>query len=97
MKNNTLLKRLALFVFVITAISLFSIRNNAITPFCWKHTSGGNVGTDVFYFSEDSQCCYNCPLIKKNEKIIGIALFQLNGRLMVYSVYDTSLAFFMAI
>lgn len=87
---------IVLLIIIITMLTI-TVRNSIIKEHDWKHTSGGNVGTDVFYFSEDSQCCYNCPLIKKNEKIIGIALFQLNGRLMVYSVYDTSLAFFMAI
>lgn len=97
MKKYKLSRRLVLLMFIIIATSLFSVRDSAIVHSDWKHTNGGNLGTDFFFFTDDSECCYSCPVIKKKEKIIGIALFQLNGRLVVYSVYDMSLAFFMAV
>lgn len=97
MKKNMLSRRLVLLMIIIIVTSFFSVRDSVIVQSDWKHTSGGNLGTDFFFFTEDSEYRYSCPLIKKNEKIIGIALFQLNGRLMVYSVSDTSLAFFMTI
>lgn len=97
MGKHMLLKAFFLAIAIISAISLFSVRNSAIEPFDWKKTSGGENCPDFLFFEEGTNYRYNFPLIKNNKEVIGFAIFQYGGRLIIFSFKDKSIALFMII
>ena len=97
MKKNSLFKIAFLSIAIIVAISLFSVRNSVIDSFDWKQTSGGNYCPDFINFIEGTNYKYQSPLLKENEEVIGVAIFQLNGRLVIFSIEDKSFVFFMKV
>lgn len=81
----------------ITLMSTISVRNSVIKAHGWKVTSGANLKNDFICFSEDSTYSYSCPLIRENGDIIAIALFQFEGRLIVFSTEEMAFSFLMYI
>ncbi len=81
----------------ITSMSTISIRDSVIKEHDWKVTSGANLKNDFIYLAEDSVYSYSCPLIRKNGDIIAIALFQFEGRLLVFSTKEMAFSFLMYI
>lgn len=88
-------KRVLLVTTIIFIICLFSVRNSIIKEHDWKVTSGANLKNDFICFSNESDYSYNCPLIRENGDIIAIALFQFEGRLLVFSTKEMALSFLM--
>ena len=97
MKTVKICKRIFWLMITIIAVALLSIRGSVISQYDWKHTAGVEYEADFFFFTGESDYKYQYPLIKKNDTAIGIAIFQFNGRLMVYSIANKSMAFFMKI
>lgn len=90
-------KRVILVTTIMFIICLFSVRNSVIREHDWKVTSGANLKNDFIYFSEDSAYSYTCPLIREDGDIIAIALFQFDGRLIVFSTEEIAFSFLMYI
>ncbi|MDE7375697.1 MAG: hypothetical protein K2N16_02490 [Muribaculaceae bacterium] len=81
------------------AISLMalSIRNTNIVDRSWKVTSGASItGGMICIKGHECDYSYSYPSILKNGKIIAIALFQFDGRLVVFSTEYHSLSFLMS-
>lgn len=78
-------------------ISVFTVRNSVIRNQYWKVTSGVDLNHDFLLFSEDSAYSYSCPIIRERNDIIAIALFQFDGKLVVFSTKNMSISFLMAI
>lgn len=96
MKNKCVSIIIAFAVTIIT-IATITVRNSVIKEYDWKVTSGANLKNDFIYFSEDSAYSYCCPLIRGNGDIIAIALFQFEGRLLVFSTKEMAFSFLMYI
>lgn len=84
-------------IFSVILICIFTVRNNVIREYDWKVISGAELKNDFIYFSEGSVYSYSCPLIREKGNIIAIALFQFEGRLIVFSTEDMSFSFLMKI
>lgn len=78
-------------------ICMFTVRNSVIREQDWKVTGGANLKNDFIYFSEGSDYSYSCPLIRENDEIIAIALFQFKGKLIVFNIEKMSFSFLMYI
>lgn len=78
-------------------ICMFTVRNSAIKEHDWKVTSGASLQNDFIYFSKESDYSYNCPIIKKQGNLIAIAIFQFEGRLIVFSTEEMAFTFLMYI
>lgn len=85
------------FAVTIITIATITVRNSVIKEHDWKVTSGANLKNDFICFSEDSTYSYSCPLIRENGDIIAIALFQFEGRLIVFSTEEMAFSFLMYI
>ena len=85
------------FAVTIITIATITVRNSIIKEHDWKVTSGANLKNDFICFSEDSTYSYSCPLIRENGDIIAIALFQFEGRLIVFSTKEMVFSFLMYI
>lgn len=96
MKNKCISIIIAFAVTIIT-IATITVRNSIIKEHNWKVTSGANLKNDFICFSEDSTYSYSCPLIRENGDIIAIALFQFEGRLLVFSTKEMAFSFLMYI
>lgn len=90
-------KRVIFVTTVLFVICLFTVRNSVIREHDWKVTSGANLKNDFIYFSKGSVYSYTCPLIRENGDIIAIAIFQFEGRLLVFSIKDMAFSFLMYI
>ena len=82
-------------LFLVVLMCMFTVRNSAIRHYDWKVTSGADLKNDFIYFSKDSVYSYCCPFIKENGDIVAIALFQFEGRLIVFSTEEKALSFLM--
>lgn len=85
------------FAVTIITIATITVRNSVIKEHDWKVTSGANLKNDFICFSEDSTYSYSCPFIRENGDIIAIALFQFEGRLIVFSTEEMAFSFLMYI
>lgn len=90
-------KRVILVTTILFIICLFTVRNSVIREYDWKVTGGANLKNDFICFSKGSVYSYTCPLIRENGVIIAIALFQFEGRLLVFSTKDMAFSFLMYI
>lgn len=92
-------KIIILLAFVISTIFifLFSVRNNAIRNHDWKLTGGAEMTNDFICLTEASSYSYDIPIIRKDDKIIAIAIFRFKKNLMVFSTEKKSVSFLMAI
>lgn len=84
-------------LFVAVLISLFTVRNSIIRDCDWKVTSGANLKNDFICFSEDSVYSYCCPFIREKGDLTAIALFQFEGRLIVFSTEEKAFSILMYI
>lgn len=96
MKNKCVSIIIAFAVTIIT-IATITVRNSVIKEHNWKVTSGADQKNDFIYFSKESDYSYSCPLIRENGDIIAIALFQFEGRLLVFSTKEMAFSFLMYI
>ena len=79
-------------------IYAYHVRSAYVTQYTWKQTSGnGLIGGGIISFAENSCYTYQWPIIKKNGDSCGIVLFCINKRMIVFSLQDMKLGFYMYI
>ena len=72
--------------------------NTYITQRQWKQTSdNGIIGGGIISFGDDSSFSYHWPIIEKDNKNIGVVLLCVGERMVVYSLQDNSIGFYMYI
>ena len=86
------------FAIILLAIYFYYIRNAYITQYTWKQTSeNGLIGGGILNFGNNSSYTYQWPIIKRNEECIGVVLLCVDKRLIVYSLQDKKIGFYMNI
>lgn len=85
-------------IIIVVILVLYAYYNNNayVTKYTWKQTSeNGTIGGGIVSFS--SAYSYNWPIIKRENEIVGIVMICFNKRMMVYSLQDKSIGFYMFI
>ena len=98
MKKKNIFK-ITLFVLMLVILLIpLSIQDSYIVGKNWKVTTGAEIAGGMICCTKGHEYgySYSYPSILKNEKVIAIALFQFNGRLVVFSTEYHSLSFLMA-
>ena len=81
-------------ILVILVLYVYYNNNSYVTKYTWKQTSeNGTIGGGIVSFS--SAYSYNWPIIKRENEMVGIVLICFNKRMMVYSLQDKSIGFYM--
>ena len=97
MKMKKKYKRISLAI-VLLAIYFYFHGNAYITQHTWKHTNNkGIIGGGIISFGDDSSFSYHWPIIEKDNKNIGVVLLCVGERMVVYSLQDNSIGFYMYI
>ena len=55
----------------------------------------GRIGNDFIHFNEGSGYTYQWPIIKKNGECRGLVLLCINKRMIVFSLIDKKIGFYM--
>lgn len=81
---------------VLLATYIYYHRNTYISHYDWKQTSNnGTIGSGFISF--DSNYIYQWPVIKYKGNSVGIVLLCINQRMVVYSLQDKNIGFYMYI
>lgn len=72
-------------------------RTSVITNSTWKNTCGASIGGGIISFGTKSSYEYQWPVIKRNDTAIGIVVANYDDRLIVLSLSEISVSFFMKI
>ena len=96
-KSIKIIVILNMIIGIFIAFCLFSTRTNTIVSKTWKQTSQGELGTGILIFDEESSYKYKAPLIKRNDKYIGVILIRIKGHIITFSLTDYSLIHFQSI
>lgn len=86
-------KKIIIIVFLTLLIVTYGKSISSIPSYSWKQTAGGSVGDFLF---KDTYRIQRLIIIK-NEQKLGVAVFHICDRLVVYSFVDRELGFYMAI
>lgn len=91
-------KKLIFCSIILLSIYIYFHRSVYITQYDWKHTnSEGRMEYDFIYFDEDSSWTYQWPIIKRNGKCNGLVLLCINERMIVFSLIDKKIGYYMSI
>lgn len=72
--------------------------NTYITQRTWKQTSNkGIIGGGIISFGDNSTFSYYWPIIKKDNKNIGVVLLCVGERMAVFSLQDKCIGIYMYI
>jgi hypothetical protein len=89
-------KKLICFFLILLSIYIYFHRSSYVTQYVWKQTSGsGLFGGGIVCFGENSSYNYQWPLIKRNGETVGVVLLCFNKRLIVFSLKDKGINFYM--
>lgn len=86
-------KKIVIVVFLTLLIVAYGKSISSIPSYSWKQTAGGSVGDFLF---KDTYKVQGLIIIKHKQKL-GVAVFHICDRLVVYSYADRELGFYMAI
>ena len=93
-------KKIFIFCSVIFLLSLnaYYHRNAYITQYTWKQTSNnGTIGNGIVCIGDSSNYTYQWPMIKKDENNVGIVLLCIGRRMIVFSLQNKELGFYVNI
>lgn len=97
MKKKNILKTTLFVLILVLFLMALSIQDSYIIGKNWKVTSGAEIaGGMICIKGHEYGYSYSYPYILKNGKVIAIALFQFDGRLVVFSTEYHSISFLMA-
>ena len=84
--------------FCLLLIYAYHVRGAYITQHKWKQTSeNGLIGGGFISFGNNSGYTYQWPIIKRGEEYCGIILLCFDKRMIVFSLQDNSVGFYMYI
>ena len=85
-------------IVVMLVIHAYMNRSGNITHYKWKHTNDvGSVGGDVICFDYNSSCSYHWPVIRKDGGGSGGVLVCINRKMILFSLTDNKLGYYMYI
>jgi hypothetical protein len=84
-------------VLVVFFLYATNTRTSTIINSTWKNTCGTSICSGIISFGTKSSYEYQWPVIKRNNTAIGIVVANFNDRLIVLSLSEISVSFFMKI
>ena len=89
-------KKILFFFIILLSIYIYFHRSAYITQYYWKHTNmEGCVGNDFICFDESTGYTYQWPIIKKNGECRGLVLLCINKRMIIFSLIDNKIGYYM--
>jgi len=86
------------FLLILLVVYAYHVRSAYITQFTWKQTSeNGLIGGGIINFGKNTSFTYKWPIIRKNEECHGIVLLCVDKWMIVYSLQDKHLGYYMYI
>jgi hypothetical protein len=80
---------------ILIIIYAYHVNSTYITHYTWKRTSEkGLIGSGLIAFGNDTNYTYRWPIIKFDGRNIGIVLFCVDKKMILYFMEDKRIAFY---